>query len=49
MGVGQTIANILYLTAKTPVDLNDNADIQHAKENEVGIPGLYSRHAFKLP
>jgi hypothetical protein len=32
MGDSQAIANILYSTAETPVDLNGDADIQHAKQ-----------------
>ncbi|CAJ2505663.1 Uu.00g130570.m01.CDS01 [Anthostomella pinea] len=34
MGDQQAIANILYSTIETPVDLNDDVDIKHAKENE---------------
>ncbi|KAI0869638.1 hypothetical protein GGS24DRAFT_478135 [Hypoxylon argillaceum] len=34
MGEQQAIANILYSTMETPVDLNDDVDIKHAKEKE---------------
>ncbi|KAI1800127.1 hypothetical protein F4811DRAFT_53465 [Daldinia bambusicola] len=34
MGEQQAVANIIYSTAETPVDLNDNADVKHAKVNE---------------
>ncbi len=37
MGEQQAIANILYSTMETPVDLNDNVDIKHAKEKEVSM------------
>lgn len=37
MGDNQAIARILYLTIKTPVDLNGMADLKQAKENEVRI------------
>lgn len=35
MGADQAIANILYSTHETPANLNDDADIKYAKENEV--------------
>ena len=34
MGDQQAVSNILYSTTSTPVDLNDDADLRHAKENE---------------
>jgi hypothetical protein len=35
MAEGRTVANILYSTRETPIDLTDNRDIQAAKEAEV--------------
>lgn len=35
MGEQQAVANILYSTRETPVELNDNADIEKAKSEEV--------------
>lgn len=35
MGEKQAVANILYSTRETPVELNDDVDIKFAKENEV--------------
>jgi hypothetical protein len=32
----QAVANILYSTRETPVDLNDNVDVRMAKAEEVG-------------
>ena len=32
----QAVANILYSTRETPVDLNDNVDVKKAKAEEVG-------------
>lgn len=40
MGEKQAVANILYSTVETPVDVNGDVDIKHAKENEVSAPGL---------
>ncbi|KAI1405139.1 hypothetical protein F4819DRAFT_494345 [Hypoxylon fuscum] len=34
MGEQQAVANILYSTMETPIELNGNVDIQHAKEHE---------------
>lgn len=36
MGKNQAIANILYSTKETPINLNEDSDIKFAKENEVG-------------
>lgn len=39
MGKKQAVANILYSTRETPVDLNDDADIKHANDREAsGFP-----------
>lgn len=35
MGEKQAVANIIYSTQETPVELNGNIDIQKAKEAEV--------------
>ena len=35
MGEKQAVMNILYSTRETPVDVNDDADIKFARENEV--------------
>lgn len=35
MGEGQAVANIIYSTKGDPVELNDEADIKYARENEV--------------
>ncbi|KAI0456762.1 NAD(P)-binding protein [Xylaria acuta] len=41
MGEQQALANILYSTHETPVEINGNVDIQHAKENP---PPLHYAH-----
>ena len=38
MGEQQAIANILYSTVETPVDVNGDVDIKQAKEHEVRLP-----------
>ena len=35
IGNDQAIANIIYSTKETPVELNDDADLKYARENEV--------------
>lgn len=40
MGEQQAVANILYSTMETPIELNGNVDIQHAKEHEVSCPSF---------
>jgi hypothetical protein len=35
MGENQALANIIYSTRETPVELNGNVDIEKAKEQEV--------------
>jgi hypothetical protein len=35
MGEEQAIANIIYSTDRTPIELNGDVDIKYAKENEV--------------
>lgn len=42
MGEQQAIANILYSTRDTPVDLNDNLDVELAKEQEVSSLAMAS-------
>lgn len=37
MGNDQAVANILYSTSETPVDLNGDVDLVKAKETEVGV------------
>ena len=37
MGEQQALANILYSTHETPVDINGDVDIKYAKENQVRI------------
>lgn len=37
MGEKQAVANILYSTKETPVELNGDIDIKFAKENEVSF------------
>lgn len=37
MGQQQAVANILYSTRETPVELNGNVDIEKAKSEEVSI------------
>ena len=37
MGEKQAVMNIMYSTNETPVDLNDEADIKFAKDNEVSV------------
>ncbi|RAH42314.1 cupin domain-containing protein [Aspergillus brunneoviolaceus CBS 621.78] len=37
MGEQQAVANILYSTKETPVDLNDEADLKYAAETEPGL------------
>lgn len=37
MGEKQAISSIIYSTHETPVELNDDADIKYAKDNEVGV------------
>jgi hypothetical protein len=37
MGEQQAIANIIYSTNQTPIELNGDVDIKYAKENEVKI------------
>ncbi|KAK9794406.1 hypothetical protein AB5N19_00219 [Seiridium cardinale] len=37
MGEGQAVANILYSTTETPVDINGDVDVRNAKENEPGV------------
>ncbi|KAI1743797.1 NAD(P)-binding protein [Xylaria scruposa] len=41
MGEQQALANILYSTHETPVEINGNVDIKHAKENP---PPLHYEH-----
>lgn len=38
MGEQQALANILYSTHETPVEINGDVDIIHAKENPVCVP-----------
>lgn len=48
----QAISNLLYSTQETPVDLNNNVDIQKAKEKEVCfpiIPPPYPSHPTIFP
>ena len=47
IGEKQAIGNIIYSTNATPVELNGDVDIKHAKENEVGVPMLYSHNSLK--
>jgi hypothetical protein len=35
IGEQQALGNILYSTFETPVDMNNNKDLEHAKEHEV--------------
>ena len=35
IGDKQAIGNIIYSTNSTPIELTDDADLKHAKENEV--------------
>ena len=37
MGEQQALSNIVYSTQETPVDINDDVDVKHAKENVVRI------------
>lgn len=37
IGDQQALANILWSTVETPVDINGDVDIKHAQENEVGL------------
>lgn len=37
----QAVANIIYSTRETPVDLNGNVDIQKAKAEEVGSHSVF--------
>ncbi|KAI0505867.1 hypothetical protein F5B22DRAFT_639602 [Xylaria bambusicola] len=37
IGDKQAIGNIIYSTNQTPADLNDDADLKYAKENEPGL------------
>ncbi|KAL4783259.1 hypothetical protein BJX76DRAFT_368498 [Aspergillus varians] len=37
MGEQQAVANILYSTKETPVDLNDDVDLKYAAETEPGL------------
>jgi hypothetical protein len=37
IGDQQALANIIWSTRETPVDINGNVDIKHAKENEVSL------------
>lgn len=39
IGDQQALANIIWSTTETPVDINGDADIKHAKENEVSPSG----------
>jgi len=41
MGDGQALANILYWTKETPVNLNTDADLKNAHEKE---PGLHAQN-----
>lgn len=43
MGADQAIATILYSTHQTPVNLNDDADVKYAKDNEVRAKPLSAR------
>jgi hypothetical protein len=46
MGNEQAIANIIYSTKETPVELNGDADIKYAKENEVRYDPITSLTCF---
>ncbi|KAI1377700.1 hypothetical protein F4677DRAFT_45320 [Hypoxylon crocopeplum] len=37
MGNQQALANIIYSTKETPVEINGDADVKYAKENEPGL------------
>jgi hypothetical protein len=39
MGEEQALSNIIYSTHQTPVNINDDADVKHAKENVVSSAG----------
>jgi len=45
MGEQQAISNILYSTHETPVEINGDVDIKHAKEN---LPPLHYHHGTVL-
>ncbi|KAG9231666.1 hypothetical protein BJ875DRAFT_468854 [Amylocarpus encephaloides] len=41
MGEQQALSNIVYSTHETPVDINNDVDVKHAKEN---VPPLHYEH-----
>lgn len=48
MGEKQAVANIIYSTQETPIELNGNADIQKAAEKEVRKPS-FPMDSFIIP
>ncbi|KFA45399.1 hypothetical protein S40293_09887 [Stachybotrys chartarum IBT 40293] len=45
IGEQQALGNILYSTFETPVDMNNNKDLEHAKEHE---PPIHYQHGTVL-
>lgn len=44
MGDQQALANIIYSTKETPVELNGDVDVKYAKENEVMSSHPFTNH-----